>query len=205
VSGIEERICGALLELACERGYRALSVAEVSARAGVSEVQFRTHFGSLEQCALALFDEIQAEFERRVDSAYRSEPEWPDSLRAVAYAVAAWLEENPCEARFGSVEMLWVSELAQARREAGFQRFVSLIDAGRAVAAEPDSIPAATAESVIGSIAALVTKRLQGGGLKPRALVPELMSVAVRPYLGKEAAERELQIHPPPERRVIEP
>lgn len=200
MSGIEERICAALLELACERGYRALSVTEVSGRAGVVEAEFRAHFVSLEECALALFDEIQAEFERRVDSAYRSEPEWPDSLRAVSYAVAAWIEENPCEARFGSVEMLWVSELAQARREAGFQRFVSLIDAGRAVAAEPDSIPAATAESVIGSIAGLVTKRLQGGEFEPLALVPELMSIAVRPYLGKEAAERELRIQSPLER-----
>jgi AcrR family transcriptional regulator len=200
VSDTDQRIYAALLELACARGYRGLSVAEVSERAGVGEAEFRTHFSSLEECALALFDEIQAEFERRVDSAYRSESEWPDSLRAVSYAVAAWIEENPCEARFGSVEMLWVSELAQARREAGFQRFVSLIDAGRAVASDPDSIPAAAAESVIGSVAALVTKRLQGGELKPQALVPELMSIAVRPYLGKEAAERELRMQPPLER-----
>ncbi len=197
MSGTEDRICAALLELACERGYPALSVAEVSERAGVGAAEFRAHFGSLGECALALFDKIEAGFERQIDGAYRRESEWPDSLRAAAYAVADWLEENPCEARFASVEMLWVSELAQARREAGFQRFVSLIDAGRAVASDPDSIPASAAESVIGSIAALVTKRLQGGDLKPRALVPELMSLAVRPYLGKEAAERELRVQPP--------
>jgi AcrR family transcriptional regulator len=196
MSDARKRISAALLELACERGYPALTVAEVSERAGVSEAQFRAHFGSLEECALALFDEIEAEFESRIASGYRSEPEWPDSLRAASYAVAGWIEESPREARFASVEMLWVGELAQARREASIQQFIGLIDAGRAVASEPDSIPAATAESVIGSIAALVTKRLQGGELEPRALVPELMCIAVRPYLGKEAAERELEIRP---------
>ncbi len=93
--------------------------------------------------------------------------------------------------------MLWVSELAQARREAGFQQFQTMIDAGRGEVADPDSIPASAAESVIGSIAALLTKRLQGGSLKPYELVPELMSLAVRPYLGEVAAERELRIPPP--------
>ena len=196
MSGAEGRIRAALLELACERGYRALSVAEVCRRAGVGEARFRAHFGSLEECALALFDEIEVELKSRIDSAYGSRPVWPDSLRAASYAVADWIEENPCEARFGSVEMLWVSELAQARREAAYLQFVGLIDAGRLVASDPDSIPATTAESVIGSIAGLVTKGLQGGELEPRALVPELMCLAVRPYLGREAAERELEIRP---------
>lgn len=61
-----------------------------------------------------------------------------------------------------------------------------------------DSIPAFTAEGVIGSIGEMLTKRLQRPGFDPYDLVPELMALAVRPYLGEEAAARELEIPPPP-------
>lgn len=193
----EQLLCEALLDLACEHGYSAVTVAAVVERAGVGREQFSAHFPSLESCALALFDRIEESFEDRVGAAFAGEPRWPDSLRAASYAVAGWIEDNPSEVRFAAVEMLWVSELAQARREAGFQQFWTMIDAGRGEAADPDSVPASAAESVIGSIAGLLTRRLQDGTLKPYDLVPELMSLAVRPYLGEEAAGRELRTPPP--------
>jgi AcrR family transcriptional regulator len=200
VSGARERICAAMLELTSSRGYNEISVEEIAARAGVERELFKHLFGAKEACAIAVFDGIEEEFERAITAAYEAEAQWPDSLRAGAYAAAGWIEEHPREVRFAAVEMLWVSELGQARREAGFQQFIGLIEAGREQAEHPGSIPAATSESVIGSIAELITKRLQHGELDPYALVPELMYLAVLPYRGEEIAARELRMAPPQRR-----
>lgn len=190
----------ALLDLTFERGYEAIAVADVVERAGVPADEFERRFASKDACALALFDAFLTDYQAFVRAAYEGEAAWPDSMRAAAYAVAEWIEAHPREVRFGTVDMLWAGEVFQAHREAGFQSFVDIIDAGREAAPDPAAIPAAAAESVIGSIAELMTKRLRHGKLDFYALVPQLMYLAVLPYLGEKAAARELTI-PPPSRR----
>jgi hypothetical protein len=93
--------------------------------------------------------------------------------------------------------MMWVSEAAQARRLHGFETFLGMIEAGRSVARDPEAIPADTAARLMGSMAEILTRRLQGKGFDPEAFVPELMALIVAPYLGEEAAARELEIPPP--------
>jgi hypothetical protein len=51
---------------------------------------------------------------------------------------------------------------------------------------------------VIGAIAEMLTKRLTQGEVDPYEFVPQLMSIAVRPYLGEDAAAKELARPPPP-------
>ncbi len=100
--------------------------------------------------------------------------------------------------RFGATGLLWAGEAAQAKREIAFQNFVAMVDAGRSLAAEPDQVPEYTAEGVIGSVAVMITKRAQQDEeMRPYEFVPQLMALAVRPYLGEVAAARELTMPPP--------
>lgn len=195
--GPRERICEAMLELASTKGFESTSIEEVVERAGISREEFDRHFDSKEACAIAVFDRSLKDLVGTARAAYGGEREWPDSLRAAAYAVADFLLGHPRETRFGAVEMLWAGEMAQARREAGFQIFVELIDGGREHAADPESIPAFSAESLIGSMAEMMTKRLQRGDIEPHQFIPEMMYLAVLPYLGEEAARRELTMPRP--------
>ena len=191
-----ERICEAMLDLASAEDYEAIQIEDVVERAGASREDFDRIFSSKEDCAIAVFDRFIEDFNREVDEAYSSEEKWPDSLRAAAYAFASWMKEHPREVRLGGVGLLWAGELAQARREAAFQRFVGMVDAGREGAENPDSIPAFTAERVIGSIAEITTKRLQHGGIDGYEFLRETMYLAVLPYRGEEAAARELTMPP---------
>lgn len=186
------RIREASLELAWTQGYGAASVEEIAALAGVQREEFDRLFASKEDCALAVFESFIGDFNRFVDGAYEAEEAWPDSLRAAAYAVADWMREHPREVRFGAVDMLWAGELAQAQREKAFQRFVHMIDAGRAFSPDPALVPEAAAERAIGSMAAMITKRVQKGEADPYSYIPQLLYLAVLPYLGEEAAKREL-------------
>jgi AcrR family transcriptional regulator len=198
MSDSRERIMEATLELVSSEGYEAATVEEVIKRAAVSREDFDRLFTSMEECAMAVFDRFMDDYDRAIREAYASEPAWPDSMRAATYAATVWMLENPREVRFGTIGMLWGSELAQTRREAGFQNFVDIVDAGRDVAEDPDSIPPFTAEGVIGAFAEMLTKRVAQGEVDIYDLVPELVAMAVRPYLGEEAAAQELAIPPPP-------
>jgi len=188
----------AIVDLAFEHGYEQIAVAEIAARAGGDEADFETHFGSKQECAVAALEEMIASNKRAVRTAFESEDRWPDSLRAAAYAQARWIVENPRKTRFGMLETLWASELTGALRDQLFGEYVAMVDAGRAVAPDPDSVPELTAESVIGSVAQATTRFSEAIGERdPIAAVPEMMYLAVRPYLGEEAARRELTIPPP--------
>ncbi|HWW67438.1 MAG TPA: TetR/AcrR family transcriptional regulator [Solirubrobacterales bacterium] len=194
-----ERILEAMLDLSADQGYELVSVDAILERAGVTQADFDANFASLEDCALQLVDDFLPPIAERIQAAYSAEERWPDSLRAASYVLADWIAEHPREARFGVVEMLKVSELARARREAVFMTCVYMIDAGRDRCEDPAGAPDLAGERAIGSLAEMLTKTLRQGPAEPRKFVPQLMYLAVLPYLGPESAREELSIPPPPE------
>jgi AcrR family transcriptional regulator len=200
VSVGREQFMDAMLDLTFEHGYEAVSVDLIAERAGGSREDFSAIFASKEDCAVAVLEKLAAANIRTVQAAYDRQEQWPDSLRAAAYAQADWILENPKCVRFGMIEMLWAGELTKAIRDGTFRHYTAMVDGGRAVAKEPQSIPAFTAEGTVGSVTQMFAKRLQrGSAVDPYAFVPEMMYLAVLPYLGEEAARRELTM-PPPER-----
>jgi hypothetical protein len=74
-----------------------------------------------------------------------------------------------------------------------------LIDAGRYELEDPSSVSGDTALAVVGGIYELMQKELSRGRGTGRAedYVPQLMYIAVRPYLGHEEALKELSIPAP--------
>jgi len=189
----------ALVELAFVSDYEAVSVEEIVTRAGGSQSEFLRLFASKQACAVVAIEEMTEDNLREVRRAFAAEEQWPDSLRAAAYAMARWIVENPHKLRFGMLDTLWAGELTGALRDQFFGEFAAMVDAGRAVAPDPEAVPALAAEGVIGSITqALGRFSIERGGKRdPVAAVPEMMYLAVRPYLGEEAARRELTIPPP--------
>jgi AcrR family transcriptional regulator len=196
---LRDRIYEAMLDLVAEHGYEATSLEQLSERAACSPEDFEREFDGMEACAFWVFDRIVEEFTAAVEAAYSVRGAWRDALRAAAYAGARYQRDHPRETRFGALEFLWVSDMARARREATFNRFVELIDAGRQELDDPDSIPRSEAEAVIGSIAEMLTKSARRDSIiDPDHYMPQLMYFAVLPYLGPEAAAEELEIPPPP-------
>lgn len=188
----------AMLDIVFERGYEAVTIEEIAERAGGSRADFELCFPSKLACGVAILEELAESNRRAVRGAFDREPRWPDSLRAAAYAHLRWILDNPKKMRFGLLEMLWASELTSALRDDLFRAYIEMVDAGREVAPDPDSVPAYTAEGVVGSITQVVVRHLgEADAPDLPALVPEMMYLAVKPYLGEEAARRELAIPPP--------
>lgn len=195
------RIREALLELVTERGYEAVTVTEVVERAGVERDDFEGLFAGKDELCVAVFEEIALTVEEHVVGTFEAHESWREGLRACAYAMVRYMRDNPREVSFGAVHILAAGELAQVYRERQLQRWVDLIDLGRQELDEPDSIGRGVAEGVLGSIHSRLIKELQDGrGTGSlEGFVPDMMYIAVRPYLGHEAAREELTVPPPPE------
>lgn len=194
-----ERMREAAIDLVIERGYAALEVEAVVARAGVAPADFERHFAGKEDCCLQVYEANIADFDRLVVGAYLRHDQWRDALRAAAYAAAGYLRDHPREVQFGEIQMREGGEMAQARRDAYLHRIIDLIDAGRGELDDPDSLNRAAAEGALGAVYGYLLKELQAGSGTRSAteFVPQLMYIAVRPYLGHEAAREELTIPPP--------
>jgi AcrR family transcriptional regulator len=197
-AGAKERLREAILDLVAAQGYRETGIEEVLEAAGVDREEFDLLYQSKEALAVEVLEERSKDCFRVVMGAYEAEAEWPDSLRAGAYAMADWMASHPREVRYGPVEMLWAGELAQVQREIAFKRFRGMVEDGRSRLADPGSLPESTADLVIGSAVKMLTERaMSGGEIDFHRMVPHLMAIAVRPFLGEEAAARELAMAPP--------
>lgn len=201
------RLRDATMDVVLAVGVDDATVEAVLDRADVSQGEFDRRFDSLEDCCIWVFEKNAAEFDADVIGAFEAHPRWRDGLRAAAYAAARFMVDNPRNVRFGVMAMLRLGPMAQVHRERQLHRMVDLIDAGRQELEDPDSVPRSVAEAVFGSIYALVAKRITESGVTASAesFVPELMYVAVRPYLGDEAAREELTIPPPPRASSADP
>lgn len=196
-----ERIAAAAIDLAAEHGYEAASLEMLVERAGVTRADFYANFAGKQDCALQLYEEYLGDFVALVLAAAEAEDDWRDGMRAGGYAAARYVRDNPRLAKVGVVQMLAVGSMADARRDGMMDPIVDLIDAGRAELADPDSIGRGVAEAALGSIYELAIRDLASGLGTESAekIVPQLMYVAVRPYVGHELAREELSHPPPPE------
>jgi AcrR family transcriptional regulator len=186
------RIVEALIEIAAERGYAETSVEMILKRAALDRPAFDRHFRGKYDCFLSAWQEINERCMEEILTAYNSHEDWPDRLRAVAYEIVRALCHDPSRACF-AVEVLAAGDAARARRDMTMRVIASLIDAGRNEMEDPESVPHTTAEALAGSAYGQVyAKVVRGQAEELPRLVPQLMSAAVMPYLGVEAALAEL-------------
>jgi AcrR family transcriptional regulator len=193
-TGSSERalIVEALIEIAAERGYGETTIESILDRAGLDRPAFDRHFRGKYDCFLSAWQEQNEQCLETMVRAYESREEWPDRLRAVAYQVIEGLSRDPGRASFG-VEVLAAGDAARARRDMTMRVIASLIDAGRQEMEDPEAVPHTTAEALAGSAYGQIYSRVVRGAVEELPdLVPQLMSAAVMPYLGIEAAMAEL-------------
>lgn len=182
-----------------ERGYPSVTVADVAARAEITVAQFHRRFRDLDDSAIDTYERLIATFERRVVGAFNGQHDWRTALRAAAYEVADFFEENPYLPRFGMTEILRVqSELARVRREELFVYCEQMIEQGREAAPDPGSVPEGASVVAVGSILQMLTHRLQQGVTTDyQGAVRESVSRVVGIFLGEEAAREELSLPRP--------
>ena len=190
-----ERIAAAMVALVGSRGYAATSIEMVCEQARTGRSHFDRCFAGKEDCFLTLHDEIAEEFCERVATAYAGPRSWHDRIWAAGWAAMRFFQGDPARARFLVVEVNGAGGEAQARRDRLLQRCADLIDAGRQELEEPASMSRCTAEIVAGAIYGTILGKIEAGWIeRGEDFLPELVYMAVMPYLGSRAAEDELLV-----------
>lgn len=194
VDPVADRVWVAMIELNAEGGYGSLGVEALVERSGVPRAVFDARWTDLDDCVLKVFGEAIEDYERTVLAAYEAGEGWRESLRAAAYAAADWIAAHPLATRFGTVDVLQArGEMIRVRMERLYRFCADLIDRGRAEAPDPDAIPEFAAQMAIGAVTRILVLDLEKGGeVDPVAMVPRMLHLAVRPYVGEEAAREEL-------------
>jgi len=194
------RLREAMLDLCAERGYGDVELPDLLERADLDQAAFRRHHADLDACFTAVLGEIYAEFFVSAQKAMAGQQGWRDRMRATAYALLRFLRRDERVAHLAAVEAQDAGDAAQRLFLDTFNRLVDLIDEGEAEVSGPAPPGRATALGVGGVVFARIQEAVAGGELGlGEEEIPELMYAAVFPYLGAEAAARELRIPPPPD------
>ena len=189
-----ERLRKAVVDLVLEMGYDDFDVDRACEISGFDRGDFDRLFEGKDDCLIRVYEANMADFDATVFAAYEVQASWRDGLRAAAYAAARHLRAHPRELVFGEFQMRVGSDMAQALRDNYLQRIVDMVDEGRGELDNPDSIGRGVAEGVCGSFIGFLMRELQsrGGPRSAEDMIPEMMYIAVRPYLGPKVALEEL-------------
>ncbi|MGE5282117.1 MAG: TetR/AcrR family transcriptional regulator [Chloroflexota bacterium] len=185
------RIIAALAGETVEKGYRAVTVADIVRRAGIARNTFYENFSSKEDCFLAACDFAVREARRRVvDAASKVDP-WPRRVDAGLAAFLEYVAAEPALARTCIVEALSAGPAAVERYERSIQAFVPLFRLGRESSPNGDALPETLEETIVGGIFWILYQRIIMGQVEQiRDLLDQLVEFSLTPYLGAEAAKR---------------
>jgi AcrR family transcriptional regulator len=192
-----ERLLDAAARVTAERTYEATTVADILAEAGVGRESFYELFEDRRACVLAAHQDLLDDLVAHVRIAYKGPGEWVERCRATLQVLLEWFATDPALGRFLLVEAAAIGPEFHAIFQAGFDRFVEVIDSGLdADLPDPDPLPAtslavgAAISRVYGEVAAGRTARL------PK-LLSQLTYETLVPFVGeaaaREAARRSVQ------------
>ena len=186
-----------MVEMVGSHGFEAVDVETVCERAQVSRCHFDRCFADLEDCFLGLHDEIVAELCALAAAAGEGRETWHDRVWAAGLAAMRYLQEDAVRARFLVVAVNGAGNGAQTRRDRIVQRIADLLDRGRGEVGGERPVSRCTAEIAAGAVYGTVMTKVESGSIdRGEEFLPELIYLAVMPYLGARVAEDELLVQP---------
>ena len=186
------RILRATGELVAKRGYNDVTVELIVKRAHVSFKTFYNHFANKEACFLALFDTVFADVEARVrDTLTAKQRSWPEQVIAALTVFVELILSDPLIARACIVEGPTAGPAIFERYEKASQALAPLFRGGRALHPDGERLPPTIEDTLAGSVMWSAYQRLiVGEAERMRELLPEIVELVLRPYLGEAEAAR---------------
>lgn len=179
-----ERILDAAEGLIAAYGCAGASIEAIVKAAGVSSVTFYEFFEGKEECFAAAFDRaVEGAAAAMRDAA--PELSWPEQISTGLRTLLAMIAADPAPARLCLVEAQTGGPELSARFEAALDRVAAKLREGRALDTATPDLPATHEEATAGALAWLLRGRLErdgGGGVE--VLYPQLIDIALAPYLG---------------------
>lgn len=184
----EEKVFRAMAEVCAERTYAGTSIAEVVRRAGISSRTFYKLFAGKRACFDATLAAFAAELAEAVEAARAGEESWPAEVRAGIAAILEVSAAKPDFAKLAFVELIGVDpNLIEQYR-------LALAAALAREQATPGGRPPAGTRAAFGRAQVLIADRIASGQASELPeLLPDLVYIALSPFVGPEEALRQAQ------------
>jgi len=184
-----ERLLNGVVEAVAEHGYNATTISRITAAAKISRRTFYEYFEGKEDCFGAAYEMIEAHvLDSMLDAPGAGEP-WPDRVRARLAALLDVLARDAAVSRVFLIEPLAAGGDVAARYREAMQLLAGTL--------RPEPPPSeldmeVRDQALIGGIATLIVRRLNAGAAtRLPELLPDLVELALAPYLGREEAKRQ--------------
>lgn len=184
------RIVSGMIETVAESGYGKATVAKVIKPAKVSRRTFYETFADREDCYRAAY-EASFEYLRDRVLAAAEEGDWPGSVRAGLESLLESLAAQPKLATFFLISPASVDDATASRHHLAMRELVEAL-----VSKAPRTGPAGVAsearvDALAGGLSRLTAMKVDvGKGGELPALLPDLVELFLRPYVGSEEAVR---------------
>lgn len=188
------RLMAALTELMAERGYPAVALAELVARAGVSKATFYEHFADKEQCMLAAYERYLRILIGAIAPVVAQDTDtMTDFVRNVVTRFIGVIERDLTAARAFFVELDGAGPEARARRRYERHAFTALLaqrhDQLRARDPSLAPLPMIAYEAIVDAAREIIRDRLDSEA-EPELtnLIPDLTLTFAAIFEGAAAA-----------------
>jgi AcrR family transcriptional regulator len=184
-----ERILDAAERLSAERGVAGTSIEALVKEAGVSSVTFYEYFEGKEECFAAALDRAVEATALDLAVTAAGDPAtggltWSEEVATGLRALTKLIPAQPERARLVLVEAQAGGPELSARFDALLDRVATKLREGRALETAASDLPGTHEEATAGSLSWLLRERLEAGNAKKlEALYPELIDIALAPYL----------------------
>lgn len=183
------RLLDAAVAEVVEFGYAALTVDRIVRRARTSRTSFYAHFAGKHAAVEAAY---QCLFERYLDgllTACKEQPDWPLKVKVGIGVTLDMAAASPVDAQFLAVDAMAVSEDLLDEVLDSRDRLARLLVAGRTETPRGEELPGVIEPALVAGIAGVISTQLRTGEAKHLpAVAPELVELALTPYLGREKA-----------------
>ncbi len=154
------RIHAAMVEIAGERGYEAVTARELSRLSGVSTRAFYSHFDGKEECFLHTHEAIVRRAARRIVLAQAGERDWRERLRLAFEAYAGELAREPAAARLVLIEAYSAGPAALEQIRRAQRSFEAMVAESFGRAPDRAAVPQLVIEGVVAGAERVARARL---------------------------------------------
>jgi AcrR family transcriptional regulator len=181
-----ERILRALASVVAEKGYPAMTVGDIAARASISLSTFYAHFADKEEAMLAAVDSGSAQMLATTLPAFRRAPDWPHAVRGAFGSMFAFCAAETEYTTLGAVDVYAAGKRALEQRDRVMESMEALLVPG--YERKPGASPIA-GEAIGGAIYSMIYDQVKRGGAESmQEIAPLATYVTLAPFIGAEEA-----------------
>jgi AcrR family transcriptional regulator len=185
---LADQVIAATISVVGSNGYEAATTGQIAQAAGTTVAELSRLFHDKDGCCLRAFDAVCEQLDCLLLPIYLRPDPWEERISAAALTAARY-----CGAHEDRVSFAIEERFRRGRTplgEASLGLHLRQVDMIRYEVAEPEEIPDAAAEIVVGSfLEALLNCHSRGRLADFERMLPDLLFNALRLYRGVDAAE----------------